>query len=287
MADIEASIDYPEYDVEEVTYSNVKNVLLKEKKELEKLKKTFDNGKILKEGIKTAIIGRPNSGKSSLLNILLNEERAIVTAIEGTTRDTIEEYISINGIPLKIIDTAGIRNTDDEVEKMGVEKSRKIAKDSDLIIGIFDISRSLNQEDYEILSILKEKNSIIVLNKTDLLDRNVDMEKINEVNRPIVEISSINREGIENLYKTIENIIEEKEISSDNEIVVTNARHKSLILKAEDSINKALETLDKNMPIDVIVVFINDILEALGEITGETVTDDIIKEIFSKFCLGK
>ena len=287
MADIEASIDYPEYDVEEVTTNKVKEVLIKEKDRLIKLEKSFDNGKILKDGINTAIIGRPNAGKSSLLNIMLNEERAIVTSVEGTTRDTIEEYISINGIPLKIIDTAGIREANDEVEKIGVEKAKKIAKESDLIIGIFDISRKMNKEDYEILDILKNKNYIIVLNKIDLDENNVDMEKVKEINKPIVQISTKTREGIENLYKEIENIIETKEISSDNEIIVTNTRHKSLIIKAMDSVDKSLETIENKMPIDIIVVYVKDILENLGEITGETVTEDIIKEIFSKFCLGK
>ena len=287
MADIEASIDYPEYDVEEVTTNKVKEVLIKEKDRLIKLEKSFDNGKILKDGINTAIIGRPNAGKSSLLNIMLNEERAIVTSVEGTTRDTIEEYISINGIPLKIIDTAGIREANDEVEKIGVEKAKKIAKESDLIIGIFDISRKMNKEDYEILDILKNKNSIILLNKIDLDENNVDMEKVKEINKPIVQISTKTREGIENLYKEIENIIETKEISSDNEIIVTNTRHKSLIIKAMDSVDKSLETIENKMPIDIIVVYVKDILENLGEITGETVTEDIIKEIFSKFCLGK
>ena len=287
MADIEASIDYPEYDVEEVTTNKVKEILIKEKDRLIKLEKSFDNGKILKDGINTAIIGRPNAGKSSLLNIMLNEERAIVTSVEGTTRDTIEEYISINGIPLKIIDTAGIREANDEVEKIGVEKAKKIAKESDLIIGIFDISRKMNKEDYEILDILKNKNSIIVLNKIDLDENNVDMEKVKEINKPIVQISTKTREGIENLYKEIENIIETKEISSDNEIIVTNTRHKSLIIKAMDSVDKSLETIENKMPIDIIVVYVKDILENLGEITGETVTEDIIKEIFSKFCLGK
>ena len=287
MADIEASIDYPEYDVEEVTTNKVKEVLIKEKDRLIKLEKSFDNGKILKDGINTAIIGRPNAGKSSLLNIMLNEERAIVTSVEGTTRDTIEEYISINGIPLKIIDTAGIREANDEVEKIGVEKAKKIAKESDLIIGIFDISRKMNKEDYEILDILKNKNSIILLNKIDLDENNVDMEKVKEINKPIVQISTKTREGIENLYKEIENIIETKEISSDNEIIVTNTRHKSLIIKAMDSVDKSLETIENKMPIDIIVVYVKDILENLGEITGETVTEDIVKEIFSKFCLGK
>ena len=190
MADIEASIDYPEYDVEEVTNNRVIKTLEDVKEKLIFLEKSFDNGKILKEGIKTAIIGRPNAGKSSLLNILLNEERAIVTDIEGTTRDTIEEYISINGIPLKIIDTAGIRTSKDEVEKIGIEKAKKIAKESDVIIGIFDISQELNDEDEEIIDILKNKNSIILLNKIDLNKENVELDRLKEINKPLIKIST-------------------------------------------------------------------------------------------------
>ena len=287
MADIEASIDYPEYDVEEVTNNRVIKTLEDLKEKLIFLEKSFDNGKILKEGIRTAIIGRPNAGKSSLLNILLNEERAIVTNIEGTTRDTIEEYISINGIPLKIIDTAGIREANDEVEKIGVEKAKKIAKESDIIIGIFDISKMLNSEDEEIIDILKNKNSIILLNKVDLNKENIDFKKLKEINKPIIKISTITKFGIKDLYNKIEELIETKEITTDNEIIVTNTRHKNLIIKAIESLNKSLETIENDMPIDIIVVYIKDILESLGEITGETVTEDIITEIFSKFCLGK
>jgi len=287
MADIEASIDYPEYDVEEVTFSKVKDTLEKEKRRLKELEKSFDSGKVLRDGVKTAIIGRPNAGKSSLLNILLNEERAIVTDVEGTTRDTIEEYISIDGIPLKIIDTAGIRDANDEVERIGVIKAKKIASESDLVIGIFDISRPLNKEDIDILELLKNKNSIIVINKTDLNDEKIDIKKIEEVNKPIIKLSTKTRNGINELTEKIKEIIEIEEISPDNEIVVTNARHKDLIIKAENALDKALETINSNMPIDVIVVFVKDILENLGKITGETVTDDVIKEIFSKFCLGK
>ena len=287
MADIEASIDYPEYDVEEVTNNRVIKTLEDVKEKLIFLEKSFDNGKILKEGIKTAIIGRPNAGKSSLLNILLNEERAIVTDIEGTTRDTIEEYISINGIPLKIIDTAGIRTSKDEVEKIGIENAKKIAKESDVIIGIFDISQELNDEDEEIIDILKNKNSIILLNKIDLNKENVELDRLKEINKPLIKISTKERTGIKELYNEIEKIIENKEITSDNEIIVTNTRHKNLIMKAVESLNKSFETIENDMPIDIIVVYIKDILECLGEITGEAVTEDIIKEIFSKFCLGK
>ena len=200
-ADIEANIDYPEYDIEEVSTNKSLEVLKNVKNKLLKLKESFNNGKILKEGINTAIIGRPNVGKSSLLNVLLKEERAIVTEYEGTTRDTIEEYISIKGIPLKIIDTAGIRNTDNAVEKIGIEKSIEIAKKADLVIAIFDISQELKAEDYRILEIIKDKNAIIVLNKIDLSVNKTIEEKIKSLNKDIVKISALERKGIEEKSK--------------------------------------------------------------------------------------
>ena len=278
MADIEASIDYPEYDIEETSNKKIMMFLDKIDNKLKKLEDSFYSGKILREGISTAIIGRPNAGKSSLLNLILNEERAIVTDIEGTTRDTIEEYISIKGIPLKIIDTAGIRNARDEVEKIGVKKSLEIAEKSDIIIAIFDISRELNK--------VKNKNSIIILNKIDL---NIDLisEKIKEINRPIIRFSTKTGEGLENLYSEIEIIFKLNEIASNGEIIVSNNRHKFLIKKARKNVIECKKTIKSNMPIDIISTSIREILEDLGEITGESVTEDIINEIFSKFCLGK
>lgn len=286
MADIEATIDYPEYDLEEVTNAKILKILDEVDIILDSLEKSFYNGKILREGISTAIIGRPNAGKSSLLNIILNEERAIVTDIEGTTRDTIEEYISIDGVPLKIIDTAGIRNASDEVERIGVQKAIEIAKKSDVVIAIFDISRELNNEDEEILKLLENKNSIIVLNKIDL-DRKVSLDKIKQVNKPIVEISAKTRDGLENLYSEISKLFKLKEIANDGETIVTNVRHKNIIINSRKNLDKARETIRNNMPIDIISTYLKEILEELGKITGETVTEDVIAEIFSKFCLGK
>ena len=286
MADIEATIDYPEYDLEEVTNAKILKILDEVDVILDSLEKSFYNGKILREGISTAIIGRPNAGKSSLLNIILNEERAIVTDIEGTTRDTIEEYISIDGIPLKIIDTAGIRNASDEVERIGVQKAIEIAKKSDVVIAIFDVSRELNKEDEEILELLEDKNSIILLNKIDL-DRKVGLEKIESVNKPIVEISTKTREGLDELYTEISKLFKLKEIANDGETIVSNVRHKNIILNSRRNLGKARETIRMNMPIDMISTHLKEILEELGKITGETVTEDVIAEIFSKFCLGK
>ena len=286
MADIEATIDYPEYDLEEVTNAKIIKVLDEVDILLKSLEKSFYNGKILREGISTAIIGRPNAGKSSLLNLILNEERAIVTDIEGTTRDTIEEFISIDGIPLKIIDTAGIRNAKDEVEKIGVEKAMDIAKRSDIIIAIFDSSKKLNEEDKKILELLKDKNAIILLNKIDL-EKIIKVDEFKEINKPVIEISTKTKEGIDKLYEEISKMFKLKEIANDGETIVSNVRHKNIIINSRRNLEKARETINNNMPIDIISTYLKEIIEELGKITGETVTDDVITEIFSKFCLGK
>ena len=286
MANIEVSIDYPEYDVPEVSEKEIKDLLLFVEKKLKRIEKSFEEGKILRDGISVAIIGKPNAGKSSLLNVILNEERAIVTNIEGTTRDTIEEFITIKGIPLKIIDTAGIRQTKDEIEKIGVKKSLDLANKSDIAIGIFDISKELSEEDFEILEILKNKNSIIVLNKNDLKEK-INYEEIEKIKKPIIKISTKKREGIEKIYKEIESIFKLNEIAKSGEIVVSNMRHKEIILNALNCVLRAKKSLQEKLPIDMISADIKEILEELGKITGETVTEDIIKEIFSKFCLGK
>ena len=288
MVNVEVSIDYPEYDTPDATENEILNMLNNVEKELLKLENSFDNGKLIKEGIKTAIIGKPNAGKSSLLNAILDEDRAIVTNIEGTTRDTIEEFVNINGIPLNLIDTAGIRNTTNEVEQIGVKKSKKIAQDADLIIAIFDATKDLSKEDMEILDIIKDKKIIIVLNKIDLpckIDEN--NEYLKSITNNIVKISALNNIGIEEIYNKITKMFNLNEINLDNEIVITNLRHKNLIHKAMENVEKAKQSLNENMPSDIVAIFIKDILESLGEITGEEVTENIINEIFSRFCLGK
>ena len=287
MADIEASIDYPEYDIEEVTNKKILDMLEDAKNKLVVLKNSFQNGKILKDGIKTVIIGKPNVGKSSLLNVILKEERAIVTEYEGTTRDTIEEYVTIEGIPLKIIDTAGIRKTENEVEKIGINKSIELTKDADLIIAIFDITKELTKDDKEILELIKDKNAIIVLNKTDLKQNENLTKEIKKLNKNIVKISALKNEGINDLYKEISNLFNLNKINIEAENIVTNTRHKELIIKAIENIDKSIETINKNVPVDIIAIYIKEILEYLGKITGENVSEDIINEIFSKFCLGK
>ncbi len=288
MVNIEVAIDYPEYDVEDVTNEQIKKMLLSIENKLKKLEKSFDNGKIIKEGIKTAIIGRPNAGKSSLLNAILKENRAIVTEFEGTTRDTIEEFVTINGIPLKLIDTAGIRKTDNEVEKIGIAKSREIANDADLIIAIFDSSKPFSEEDLEIIKIAKTKKSIIILNKQDLnpvIDEK--SKEFKEISKNIIKISALKNIGIDELYNKISKLFELNEINLDNDIVITNVRHKNLISKALNETKNAKEAIENNLPIDIIAIYIKNILEDLGNITGDAISEDIINEIFSKFCLGK
>ena len=288
MADIEASIDYPEYDIEEVTNSKALGILENTKNKLESLNDTFRSGKILKEGIKTAIIGKPNAGKSSLLNKILKEERAIVSEIEGTTRDTIEEFITIKGIPLKIIDTAGIRKTSDKIEEIGVKKALDIAKDAELVLVILDNSKDLTEEDKEILKLAESKKSIILLNKVDLKENNLEnSEELNKLNKKIIKISAKNGNGIEELYNEIENMFQIKNLETDGEIIITNIRHKNQIEYAINNIDEAMNAVKNNLPIDIISISIKQTLEDLGKITGENVSEDIINEIFSKFCLGK
>ncbi len=287
MTNIEVSIDYPEYDTPEVLEDDLKKKMEEILDKLHKLEASFDNGKLIKEGIKTAIIGKPNAGKSSLLNAILKEDRAIVTEYEGTTRDTIEEFVNINGIPLKLIDTAGIRETENEVEKIGIEKSIRYAKEADLVILIIDGSKDLSKEDIEILNIVNPKKTIIILNKIDLeqkIDENTpEIVKFNN----IIKISALKKEGIDKLYEKINDLFNFNQINVDNDIVITNERHKIQIQKAIQNLNKAIKSLRINMPIDIVAIGLKDVLSDLGEITGEEASEEIINEIFARFCLGK
>ncbi len=287
-ADIEASIDYPEYDIEEKTNETIINETQKIVDMLKKLENSFEKGKILRDGVDVAIIGKPNAGKSSLLNAILKEERAIVTNIEGTTRDTIEEYITLEGVLFKIIDTAGIRESDDEIEKIGIDKSKKALKKADIVIAIFDSTQELNKEDKEILEFIKNKNAIILLNKIDLKDNKLkNNEQILSLNKPVIEISAQKRDGIEELYNQMINIFKINEINTENSTIITNVRHKNAIVCAEENLNKIKEVLNNGMPTDIVSIYLKNAIEELNKITGENVTEDIINEIFSKFCLGK
>ena len=289
LADIEASIDYPEYDeAEEVSNNKALTKLDEIQKELEKLNKSFETGKIIKDGIKVAIIGKPNSGKSSLLNAILKEDRAIVTDIEGTTRDTIEEFVTIDGIPFKFVDTAGIRKADNKVEEIGIEKSKKVAKESDLIIAMFDNSKKLTKEDEEILDFIKDKTAIIILNKIDLKEKILEQEeRITKSCKDVIKISLLSNCDLSGFYKELNMLFELNKINPDNEIIITEMRHKKLIEDAISHTENAKKTILDNIPIDIISINIKEIIEDLSKITGENVTEDVIKEIFSKFCLGK
>ena len=289
MSDIEANIDYPEYDIEEITNKKINEVLKDIKTDLTNLSKSFESGKILKDGVKTIILGKPNAGKSSLLNSILKEERAIVSEYAGTTRDTIEEFVNIRGIPLKLIDTAGIRKTEDKIEEIGVKRALKISEEADLIIAIFDGSKELDEEDLEILNIIKNKKAIVILNKKDIGDLHFENNEsfIKDLNNNIIKISAKTGEGIEDLFSIIEKMFKNDEIKMNDGIIITNIRHKNQIDKALTSVNEAIESSESGMPIDIVSIPIKQILSDLSAITGEDVSEDIINEIFSKFCLGK
>ena len=287
MADVEASIDYPEYDIEEVTNNKILSVINVIKIKLEKLSSSFKNGKFLREGIKTAIVGKPNAGKSSLLNNILNEERAIVSDKKGTTRDTIEEFVTINCISLKLIDTAGIRNTTDEIEKIGVEKSKKIIDNAELVIAIFDGSQTLENEDYEILNLIGNKNAILLVNKMDIVDGSLVINELQKYNKDIIKISAKTGDGVEKLYDRIYEMYKINDIELDDGEILTNIRHKGQIDEAIKSINAVKDTIDNHMPVDIIEIYLKQVLADLGKITGDDISEDIINEIFSKFCLGK
>lgn len=288
MSDIEASIDYPEYDIEETTNKKIKEVLEDVNEKLKKLESSFSIGKILKDGIKTSIIGKPNVGKSSLLNLILGEERAIVSNIEGTTRDTIEEYVNIKGIPLKLIDTAGIRKTNDEIEKIGVKKSKDIINNADLIIAVFDDSRAFDDEDKEIVKLIEGKKAIIVINKVDLRNGYIKNNSIiKELKNIKIDFSTVDDIGFDVLQNKILELFDAKQIELDDSEIVTSQRQKEYIIKARNATKEAQEAISNNMPLDITTVCIKEILENLLSITGENVSENIINEIFKKFCLGK
>ena len=287
LTNMEVSIDYPEYEIEEETNEAILSKLNSIKHELNYLENSFERGKILKDGIKVAIVGRPNAGKSSLLNRILREDRAIVTDIEGTTRDTIEEFVNINGLLFKIIDTAGIREADNEIEKIGIDKSKKALSEADLVIAIFDKTKELLEEDYQILNEIKNKNAIILLNKKDLKQDKIKIEQFKKYSDDILNVSIKNNDGIEELYNKMTDMFSTNEIQVENTSIITNIRHKEAIKKSKECVYKALEAIKNGMTIDIVAIYLKEAIESLNAITGENVTEDIINDIFSKFCLGK
>lgn len=286
IASIEATVDYPEEDLEEITAEDaskrLKNILVL----IEKLLNTAEEGKILREGLQTVIVGKPNVGKSSLLNALVNEKRAIVTDIPGTTRDVIEEYINIDGIPIRIVDTAGIRETDDIVEKIGVNKSKEKIESADLIILMLDLSDELDEKDIDIIEYIKNKKYIIILNKADLgsvLNRD-ELEILDS--KYIIEMSVKTGEGLDKLKKVIKDMFFYGEIKTDD-IYVANNRHIEALIRAKENIECAINALKDTCAVDLASIDIRNSWKNLGEITGETIEEDIINKIFSEFCLGK
>ena len=288
LAHLEVAIDFSEEDVEEITYQTLSEKDEELRKEIKKLYDTAESGKILRDGLKTVIVGKPNVGKSSLLNSILGENRAIVTDIAGTTRDVIEEFVNIKGIPLKIVDTAGIRETEDIVEKIGVEKSTESFNTADLVIMVLDSSRELSNEDIDILEKLEDKKTIVLLNKTDL-EQKIDQDKILKYvdKDSIIKISALQHEGIEELHDKIEAMVYNGSIKNTSSLVITNSRHKDALLKAYESINDAINAIEQNLPYDFIEVDFKNIWDYLGYINGDTVKEDLLDTIFSNFCIGK
>lgn len=288
LAQITVSLDFPDEDVEQITYNTLKEKSINLQQEINKLYDTAESGKILRDGLKTVIVGKPNVGKSSLLNAILGENRAIVTDIPGTTRDVIEEFVNIKGIPLKIVDTAGIRETEDIVEKIGVEKSREFFSLADLSIVVLDSSRNLDPEDMDILESVNANKTIVLLNKTDL-DMAIDLNKVKEYvsEENIIEISALQNEGIEKIHEKIEEMVFAGTVRNSSDLVVTNSRHKDALYKAKQAIEDALMAIDSYMPLDFIEVDFKNIWDYLGYINGDTVTEDLLDTIFSNFCIGK
>ena len=287
MVNVDVSIDYPEYDVEDVTNSQISEMLDSVQKKLETLEKSFDNGKLIKEGIKTAIIGKPNAGKSSLLNAILKEDRAIVTEYEGTTRDTIEEFVNIDGVPLKLIDTAGIRDAKDEVEKIGIEKAREQLKHCDFCILILDRSREIEEEDKILLKEIESKKAVILYNKSDLENAFSIDEIENMTTKKIIAFSAKTGEGLEELQQYITNQFFQNEISFNQEIYLSNERQKQAVSEAYESLLRVKESYDLGVGEDFYTIDMMNAYEQLGSIIGETVDDDLVDTIFSDFCMGK
>lgn len=287
IAFIESALDDPEHISLDGYPEKLKSVIERVQKKVEKLLSTSDNGVILKEGISTVIVGKPNAGKSSLLNTLAGEERAIVTDIAGTTRDALEEQINLNGIILNIIDTAGIRETEDIVEKIGVDKAKKYLSDADLVIYVVDSSTKLDENDYEIMELLKNRQAIVLLNKSDLTSLTTADDICKYVDKKIISISAKEQTGIDELAETVSEMFFSGEVTFNDEVYITNIRHKTALQEAISSLHLVLQSIESGMPEDFFSIDLMNAYEQLGSIVGEAVEDDLVNEIFSKFCMGK
>ncbi|UUH74332.1 tRNA uridine-5-carboxymethylaminomethyl(34) synthesis GTPase MnmE [Bacillus altitudinis] len=289
LAHVEVNIDYPEYDdVEEMTHRVLVEKATSVKKEIEALLTTSQQGKILREGLSTVIIGRPNVGKSSLLNSLVQETKAIVTDIPGTTRDVIEEYVNVRGVPLRLVDTAGIRETEDIVERIGVERSRQVLKEADLILLVLNYSEELSEEDIKLFEAVSGMDIIVIVNKTDL-EPKLEVEKVKELakDRPVVTTSLLQEKGIDELEMAIQSLFFTGSIESGDLTYVSNTRHIALLQEAKQSIEDALEGIEMDVPIDIVQIDLTRCWEQLGEIIGDAVHESLIDQLFSQFCLGK
>ncbi|WP_337017138.1 tRNA uridine-5-carboxymethylaminomethyl(34) synthesis GTPase MnmE [Oceanobacillus massiliensis] len=289
VAHVEVNIDYPEYDdVEEMSNDMMRTKTKEVHAAIEDLLGVAKQGKILREGLATAIIGRPNVGKSSLMNTLVQENKAIVTEIPGTTRDIIEEYVNVRGVPLRLVDTAGIRETEDIVERIGVERSRKVLKESDLILFVLNFNDELTEEDRKLFEAVRGLEYIVIINKTDLEQR-LDMNTVKEFagDRPIVSTSLIEEEGVDELEKAIADTFFAGEIDTGDMTYVSNIRHIQLLKQAKQALEDAMEGIELGMPLDIVQIDVTRTWEFLGEIIGDTASDSLIDQLFSQFCLGK
>lgn len=288
LAKITVAVDFPEEDEPEVTSQELLDSLARNREKIEKMIASFDLGKIYKDGLRTVIVGKPNVGKSSLLNKLLQEDRAIVTEIAGTTRDVIEEFFTLEGIPIRLVDTAGIRETEDIVEQIGVNRSLQSIESADLVILVLDGSRPLDKEDLEIMDKIQDKDTITIINKSDL-EQKIDLSILDEkIKSPRNIFASIKEDqGIHRLIQTIKNMVESQGLRVDNEYMINNARHKNALIRAAQACSEATTSLEQGLPLDLIETDFRNIWDSLGEITGDTASEDLLNVIFSKFCIGK
>lgn len=289
LAQVEVNIDYPEYDdVEDATTDFLLEQSKRIKEEINQLLETGAQGKIMREGLSTVIVGRPNVGKSSMLNNLIQDNKAIVTEVAGTTRDVLEEYVNVRGVPLRLVDTAGIRDTEDIVEKIGVERSRKALNEADLILFVLNNNEPLTEDDQTLFEVIKNEDVIVIINKTDLEQR-LDVSELREMigDMPLIQTSMLKQEGIDELEIQIKDLFFGGEVQNQDMTYVSNSRHISLLKQARQSIQDAIDAAESGIPMDMVQIDLTRTWEILGEIIGESASDELIDQLFSQFCLGK
>ncbi|BDV06684.1 TPA: tRNA uridine-5-carboxymethylaminomethyl(34) synthesis GTPase MnmE [Staphylococcus aureus] len=289
LAQVEVNIDYPEYDdVEDATTEFLLEQSKEIKQEINRLLDTGAQGKIMREGLSTVIVGKPNVGKSSMLNNLIQDNKAIVTEVAGTTRDVLEEYVNVRGVPLRLVDTAGIRETEDIVEKIGVERSRKALSQADLILFVLNNNEALTQEDYTLYEVVKNEDVIVIVNKMDL-EQNIDINEVKDMigDTPLIQTSMLKQEGIDELEIQIRDLFFGGEVQNQDMTYVSNSRHISLLKQARQTIQDAIDAAESGVPMDMVQIDLTRTWQILGEIIGETASDELIDQLFSQFCLGK